>query len=726
MQRPISKPSFARHDLPSRHNVPFSGADGIVRVADPRLRVPRSKIGEVPLVGWLLLLICVGLPLSCGGGDPSPIKMLNSVLSDADVAIPYKAVLSATGGVPPYLWSIETGVLPAGLRLQASTGTIAGSATVVGSYPFTAMVADSTGHSASQGFTLAVLPASSTVPVTVQVTPTTVTVPSGGTQQFVASVSGALNHGVTWGDCAGSITQSGLWTAPVLTTASQQGDCVYAISQADPSKMGEAYAFVTPTTNDCLPPTYACLYAGIDTQLPGPPPFSTATPANTVVRLPDLSKAKMVRITDSSFGTLCAPWSATHSGGDYDVISNTTGTMLLVTCGGSAAALGFNPTTLKVTNLSQAQTSFKTLNKCTGSPAWSRTEPNLLFCKPQANEVTPLGITTGTQLYSLTFPFATGNLCGTGDGTCPDPTKAATWRLVFDFALCPEASSGPAVSASILGTGADDSLFTNAISWSGIQNTARYLFAYIPGAGCSTLDAQAVGGAVVHLTNGVVGPALSQATGKPLKANWSIHNATTNGDWIAIAKESCVGTDCGVDTDAPELWLPNSQTIEMMSAISGTGGHGSMSRSYIQNAGNPTEWRRPIANLENAALIFQLPAAPHCCQDNHFNANILNDTDPIIAASGGPFPATGQPAQYYNEIYLMSVDGSMRGWRCCHTYSSGSSAAGFEGKYAIGAPNQPRTVFCFSSDMNGALGTITVAGMTSNRTDVFCAGLAGQ
>jgi hypothetical protein len=502
----------------------------------------------------------------------------------------------------------------------------------------------------------------------------------------------------------------------------------HALNLADISKTRDGNEPAARPVNDCLPPNYSCLYGGTDVQLPGTPPFSMATPANTVVRLPDLSQGKMVRITDTSFGTTCAPWSATHSGGDYDVITNWTGTMLLVTCGGSAEVLGFNPTTLQVTNLSQVQTSFKTLNKCTGPSAWSRmkSKSNVLFCKPQANEIRPLGLTTGTQLYSLTFSFAKGNLCGTGNGTCPDPTAAATWSLVFDFASCPQASSAPILAGSILGTGPNDSIFTNAMSWTGGQNTAHYQFAYIPGVGCSTLDTQGVGGAQVYLANGVIEPAINLSTGNPLVANWWIHDNTTNGTWIAVSKENCVGVDCGVNTDAPELWLPNTQAVQMLSAVSGTGGHESMSKSYIQNAGNPTQWRRPISNLNDPLLIFQLPAYPNCCQDGHFNANISNDTAPIIAASGGPLPTDIQPAQYYSEIYLMSVDGSMKGWRCCHTYSSGSAAAGFEGEYAIGAPNQSRTMFCFSSDMNGALGTITVAGITSNRTDVFCAGLAGQ
>ncbi len=56
--------------------------------------------------------------------------------------MPYSATLAATGGVPPYSWSIANGALPAGLSLH-STGIISGSPTASGTFMVTLEVSDS-------------------------------------------------------------------------------------------------------------------------------------------------------------------------------------------------------------------------------------------------------------------------------------------------------------------------------------------------------------------------------------------------------------------------------------------------------------------------------------------------------------------------------------------------------------------------------------------------------
>jgi hypothetical protein len=55
----------------------------------------------------------------------------------------YSATLTATGGTPPYTWSIATGVLPAGLTLNAATGAITGTPSVAGTSNFMVRATDS-------------------------------------------------------------------------------------------------------------------------------------------------------------------------------------------------------------------------------------------------------------------------------------------------------------------------------------------------------------------------------------------------------------------------------------------------------------------------------------------------------------------------------------------------------------------------------------------------------
>jgi len=73
-------------------------------------------------------------------GTPGPLTV-GCPLPSAQVNVPYNSALTATGGTPPYTYSV-TGSLPAGLNLTASTGAIGGTPTG-GSATFTANVQDS-------------------------------------------------------------------------------------------------------------------------------------------------------------------------------------------------------------------------------------------------------------------------------------------------------------------------------------------------------------------------------------------------------------------------------------------------------------------------------------------------------------------------------------------------------------------------------------------------------
>jgi hypothetical protein len=80
--------------------------------------------------------------------------------------------------------------------------------------------------------------------VTVSISPTVTTVVSGGAQQFSATVTGSTNTAVTWTASAGSISSSGLFTAPTVSTSTAV--TVTATSQADTSQTASATVAVTP------------------------------------------------------------------------------------------------------------------------------------------------------------------------------------------------------------------------------------------------------------------------------------------------------------------------------------------------------------------------------------------------------------------------------------------------------------------------------------------------
>ena len=86
------------------------------------------------------------LTIDCGY-IPNPLT-LECPASSGQVGVPYVSTLVATGGTPPYTFSIIGGSLPPGLTLNPNTGAITGTPTDAGNFPFTAKVVDSTGGTA--------------------------------------------------------------------------------------------------------------------------------------------------------------------------------------------------------------------------------------------------------------------------------------------------------------------------------------------------------------------------------------------------------------------------------------------------------------------------------------------------------------------------------------------------------------------------------------------------
>jgi hypothetical protein len=91
----------------------------------------------------------------------APLQVSTANLPGATVSQAYTAQLNATGGTPPYTWSVSSGSLPAGLSLSSS-GAISGTPTTAGSNTFTAQVTDANTQTATKSYTLSVTNATST------------------------------------------------------------------------------------------------------------------------------------------------------------------------------------------------------------------------------------------------------------------------------------------------------------------------------------------------------------------------------------------------------------------------------------------------------------------------------------------------------------------------------------------------------------------------------------
>jgi hypothetical protein len=79
-------------------------------------------------------------------GTPPALSITTSSLPAGSVAAGYSSSLQATGGNPPYTWTLTQGQLPSGLALTTannSTGTISGIPVLAGTSTFTVQVTDS-------------------------------------------------------------------------------------------------------------------------------------------------------------------------------------------------------------------------------------------------------------------------------------------------------------------------------------------------------------------------------------------------------------------------------------------------------------------------------------------------------------------------------------------------------------------------------------------------------
>src|SRR5205823_3910805 len=130
---------------------------------------------------------------------------------------------------------------------DAGTGAITGTPTTAIVKSFWIRVGDSQGNSGRVHTQITISASSSpnyVSSITVVVSPTSASVASGGTQQFSATVQGTSNTAVSWSASSGTISNSGFFTAPTVT--SNSSITVTATSASDSTRRAIAYVTVVP------------------------------------------------------------------------------------------------------------------------------------------------------------------------------------------------------------------------------------------------------------------------------------------------------------------------------------------------------------------------------------------------------------------------------------------------------------------------------------------------
>lgn len=138
------------------------------------------------------------------GPPPPPLSIKTDTLPQGLQGLPYTAALEASGGVGPYTWKIESGILPDGLTMTVD-GAISGRPTTPGAIPVVVSVKDSLGTSSTKSlFIIIAQPPPPLVIQTISLPDTTAERPytqtlqaSGGVAPYTWSIaSGSLGTGL--------------------------------------------------------------------------------------------------------------------------------------------------------------------------------------------------------------------------------------------------------------------------------------------------------------------------------------------------------------------------------------------------------------------------------------------------------------------------------------------------------------------------------------------------
>ena len=242
--------------------------------------------------------------------------------------------------------------------------------------------------------------------VSIALTPATTSVIAGGTVQFTAAVSGSSNTAITWSVTAGSISPSGLFTAP----NSAGNYTVKATSAADSTKSATASVSVTaaPTVAVSINPSSATVKTG------GTQQFAAAVTGTSNTGITWSASGGTV----STNGMYTAPASAgTYTVKATSTADTTKSASATITATTAAATIAVSPSALSFSSIGVNSSSTQTLTiSNTGGSNLSVTSATVSGSSFSVSGVTfPITIGAGqsASLIVKFSPTATGNFTGT-------------------------------------------------------------------------------------------------------------------------------------------------------------------------------------------------------------------------------------------------------------------------------------------------------------------------
>ncbi|MEO6920605.1 MAG: putative Ig domain-containing protein [Collimonas sp.] len=162
------------------------------------------------------------------------IVLAPSTVPSGAVGVSYTATISASGGALPYIYSIASGALPAGVTLNTSSGALSGTPTAAGTFNFTVKAQDANSFNNAQAYSLVIAAATvtlnpATLPgATAEAAYSATLTAAGGTTPYVYTLTaGSLPSGISLnaatGVLAGTTVVSGSFPITVRATDSSTG-----------------------------------------------------------------------------------------------------------------------------------------------------------------------------------------------------------------------------------------------------------------------------------------------------------------------------------------------------------------------------------------------------------------------------------------------------------------------------------------------------------------------
>ena len=219
---------------------------------------------------------------------PPPPLVLNATHSSStQVDVTYSQANTAQGGIPPYVYTLLTGSLPAGTSLDSSTGLVAGIPTTPGAFSYTIQVSDSLGATASQTtsgkiFSATELALTSTISTTAEVgvSYSQINTASGGVSPYTYSVTGGVlpagtNLNTSTGEVSGIPISAGDFSYEITVTDGI-GD---SVSRQINGTIASALAL---TSNDSIQTEVGVSYSQANTASGGKGPYTYSLTAGTL------------------------------------------------------------------------------------------------------------------------------------------------------------------------------------------------------------------------------------------------------------------------------------------------------------------------------------------------------------------------------------------------------------------------------------------------------------